>query len=164
LNSFQIVQILFLPTPFSLPLFSPTPLLAQQATGRFSLFPHHGPTPPAAAQLGLSAHTIAASPLRLLPCPQLMTVGDHLSSPSPRPCPGRTKGRVRPATARRLLCLARRPRRPPLAYLSSAAPPGPHIRTLAASFCRARAATGTLARRRRCYSVVEVPLRSCARR
>jgi hypothetical protein len=82
--------------------------------------------------------------------------------PNPALYPGRTQGRVRPAAARRLPCLAHTPRRPPPAYLSSAAPPGPLIRTLAASFClrpsrrQNPSAAVAVPRRRRRFAVEEL--------
>jgi hypothetical protein len=50
------------------------------------------------------------------------------------PCPGRTRGRVRPTAARPPACLARTSRTAPSTYLSRAAPPGTPTRTLTDAF------------------------------
>jgi hypothetical protein len=129
-SSFQIVQILFLPTHIHLsfsahhsnqPAVASRPRLAP---------PHRGPAPRLAQQLA------AASPTPPPPTPQPMTSGPHRSPPSPRPCSGRT----RPSLTRRRssLPLACVPVRGPHAkgslpgYLRRRHPLGPLIQTLAA--------------------------------
>jgi hypothetical protein len=61
---FSIGSNPFSPHPYFFPLFSPTPLLAQQTAGRFFSFSASQPNTLLAAQLSLSAHTAAASPHR----------------------------------------------------------------------------------------------------
>jgi hypothetical protein len=106
------------------------PLLAQLATAAAHRF--------SAAQ---PAQIAAASPTPPPPAPQPTTGGPHLSSPSPRSCPGRT----RPSPTRR------RPSPPPTrvpvrgphakgslpGYLRRRHPLGPLIQTLAAAFSAA---------------------------
>jgi hypothetical protein len=90
LSSFQIVHFFYPP-----PSLSPFQPITQTRPRPAS--PHRGPTPRLAQPAQQAA---AASPFRLLPRPQSMTGGDHLSSPSPRRIPLGLPGRVRPAAAR----------------------------------------------------------------
>jgi hypothetical protein len=117
------------------PSFRPSSLAPQQATAV---------GPATAHQL---AQLAAASPTPPPPTPQPMIGGPHLSSPSPRPCSGRT--RLSPMRRRPSPPLARVPVRGPHAkgsfpgYLRRRHTLGPLIRTLAATLST-RAAAGTL--------------------
>jgi hypothetical protein len=130
LSSFQIVQILFLPTPIPFSFSAHHSNQPAVASRPRPALPHLGPAPRLAQQLA------AASPTLPPPAPQPMTGGPHMSPPSPRPCSGRT----RPSLTRRRssLPLARVPVRGPDAkgslpgYLRRRHPLGPLIQTLAA--------------------------------
>jgi hypothetical protein len=101
---FQNVQIFFLTNPCSTPIWPSSPLntaATHRAFGSFFFFfPRSSPTRsgpptgpasrryqaanPPSSRSGPPAGPVAARPLRLLPCPQPMTGGDHLSSPTSR--------------------------------------------------------------------------------